>query len=124
MFALFAERQLRFTAEQTGYFLGFVGLLVPHIMRLATGPDNRRLIPASLLAGALLLLCALNKQLHRTVCFRGGCIGRRWIRQAIQQQYPFFAQIQPFEDSIQRPARRGGMRSSPACWESSMGFSQ
>jgi iron complex transport system permease protein len=38
--------------------IGFVGLLVPHIMRLAIGPDNRRLIPASLLAGALLLLCA------------------------------------------------------------------
>lgn len=38
--------------------IGFVGLLVPHIMRLATGPDNRRLIPASLLSGALLLLCA------------------------------------------------------------------
>jgi iron complex transport system permease protein len=38
--------------------IGFVGLLVPHIMRLATGPDNRRLIPASLLAGALLLLSA------------------------------------------------------------------
>ena len=38
--------------------IGFVGLLVPHIMRLTTGPDNRRLIPASLLAGALLLLCA------------------------------------------------------------------
>jgi iron complex transport system permease protein len=38
--------------------IGFVGLLVPHIMRLATGPDNRRLIPASLLAGALLLLAA------------------------------------------------------------------
>ncbi len=27
MFALFAERQLSFTAEQTGYFLAFVGLL-------------------------------------------------------------------------------------------------
>jgi DHA1 family tetracycline resistance protein-like MFS transporter len=27
MFALYAERQLGFTAEQTGYFLGFVGLL-------------------------------------------------------------------------------------------------
>ncbi len=38
--------------------IGFVGLLVPHIMRLATGPDNRRLIPASLLAGAILLLSA------------------------------------------------------------------
>jgi len=38
--------------------IGFVGLLVPHMVRLLTGPDNRRLIPAVLLAGALLLLCA------------------------------------------------------------------
>jgi iron complex transport system permease protein len=38
--------------------IGFVGLLVPHMMRLLTGPDNRRLIPVSLLAGAILLLTA------------------------------------------------------------------
>ena len=38
--------------------IGFVGLLVPHMMRLITGPDNRRLIPVSLLAGAILLLSA------------------------------------------------------------------
>jgi iron complex transport system permease protein len=38
--------------------IGFVGLLVPHMMRLLTGPDNRRLIPISLLAGAILLLTA------------------------------------------------------------------
>ncbi len=38
--------------------IGFVGLLVPHMMRLITGPDNRRLIPVSLLAGAILLLLA------------------------------------------------------------------
>jgi len=38
--------------------IGFVGLLVPHIMRLLSGPDNRRLIPLSLLAGAVLLLGA------------------------------------------------------------------
>ncbi|MFC1591551.1 FecCD family ABC transporter permease [Thermodesulfobacteriota bacterium] len=38
--------------------IGFVGLLVPHMMRHVTGPDNRRLVPASLLAGAVLLLCA------------------------------------------------------------------
>ena len=38
--------------------IGFVGLLVPHMVRLFTGPDNRRLIPVSLLAGALLLLGA------------------------------------------------------------------
>ncbi len=38
--------------------IGFVGLLVPHLMRMLVGPDNRRLLPAALLAGALLLLAA------------------------------------------------------------------
>jgi iron complex transport system permease protein len=38
--------------------IGFVGLLVPHMARFVTGPDNRRLIPVSALAGSLLLLCA------------------------------------------------------------------
>ncbi|MCJ7616923.1 MAG: iron ABC transporter permease [Desulfobacterales bacterium] len=38
--------------------IGFVGLLVPHMMRFLTGPDNRKLIPISMLAGAILLLCA------------------------------------------------------------------
>ena len=38
--------------------IGFVGLLIPHMIRSITGPDNRRLIPLSFLAGAVLLLCA------------------------------------------------------------------
>jgi iron complex transport system permease protein len=38
--------------------IGFVGLLVPHMVRSVTGPDNRRLIPVSALAGACLLLGA------------------------------------------------------------------
>lgn len=38
--------------------IGFVGLLVPHMMRALTGPDNRKLLPVSLFAGAILLLCA------------------------------------------------------------------
>ena len=38
--------------------IGFVGLLVPHIMRQVVGPDARRLIPASVVAGGLLLLFA------------------------------------------------------------------
>ena len=38
--------------------IGFVGLMVPHIMRLVVGPDHRRLLPASALFGALLLLAA------------------------------------------------------------------
>ena len=38
--------------------IGFVGLVVPHMMRLIVGPDHRHLLPASLLAGAVfLVLC-------------------------------------------------------------------
>jgi len=36
----------------------FVGLIVPHIIRLLIGPDHRFLLPASALAGALLLVLA------------------------------------------------------------------
>ena len=38
--------------------IGFVGLLVPHMIRAITGPDNKRLLFVSLFAGAILLLCA------------------------------------------------------------------
>jgi iron complex transport system permease protein len=38
--------------------IGFVGLIVPHLMRFLVGPDNRKLLPASVLAGASLLLLA------------------------------------------------------------------
>ena len=38
--------------------IGFVGLIVPHLLRMILGPDNRLLLPASFLTGALLLLLA------------------------------------------------------------------
>jgi iron complex transport system permease protein len=38
--------------------IGFVGLVVPHILRLIWGPDYRRLIPLSILLGASTLLSA------------------------------------------------------------------
>lgn len=38
--------------------IGFIGLIIPHLMRFITGPDNIKLIPASGLAGAILLLMA------------------------------------------------------------------
>ena len=38
--------------------IGFVGLVVPHLMRLLVGPDHRLLLPASALAGGALLLFA------------------------------------------------------------------
>ncbi len=38
--------------------IGFIGLIVPHLMRFLVGPDNRRLALLSALAGGLLLLGA------------------------------------------------------------------
>lgn len=38
--------------------IGFIGLIVPHILRMVSGPDNRKLLPASFLGGGLLLLTA------------------------------------------------------------------
>lgn len=38
--------------------IGFVGLVVPHILRLVVGADHRFLLPLSALGGALLLLVA------------------------------------------------------------------
>ena len=38
--------------------IAFVGLVVPHMVRMLIGPDHRYLLPASALAGALLLVVA------------------------------------------------------------------
>lgn len=38
--------------------IGFIGIVVPHLLRLAIGPDHRYLLPASALLGAILLLLA------------------------------------------------------------------
>jgi iron complex transport system permease protein len=45
--------------------IGFVGLVIPHAMRLIIGPDNRVLIPFSALAGAIFLI--VTDLLARTV---------------------------------------------------------
>ena len=38
--------------------IGFVGLIIPHLLRLVLGPDHRLLVPASALGGAaFLVLC-------------------------------------------------------------------
>ncbi|UCP00997.1 iron ABC transporter permease [Metapseudomonas lalkuanensis] len=38
--------------------IGFIGLVVPHLVRLVAGPDHRVLLPASALAGGSLMLLA------------------------------------------------------------------
>ena len=46
------------TAVALAGTIAFVGLIVPHLCRMLTGPDHRRLLPASALAGACLLVVA------------------------------------------------------------------
>ncbi|MBZ3911221.1 FecCD family ABC transporter permease [Streptomyces acidiscabies] len=38
--------------------IGFVGLVIPHLLRMAAGPGHRFLVPASALLGAFILLAA------------------------------------------------------------------
>ncbi len=38
--------------------IGFVGLIVPHALRMTLGPDNRILVPTALLGGGVFLLVA------------------------------------------------------------------
>ena len=37
--------------------IGFVGIIVPHLMRILVGPGHRLLLPTSCLVGAILLIC-------------------------------------------------------------------
>ncbi len=41
-----------------GGTIGFVGLVTPHIVRLFSGPNHKRLLPASLFGGAIFLMLA------------------------------------------------------------------
>lgn len=38
--------------------IGFIGMIVPHLMRFLVGPDHRLLLPASAVGGAVLLILA------------------------------------------------------------------
>lgn len=52
-------------AVSLGGLISFVGLVVPHLVRLILGPDNIRLLPATALAGAIFLV--LTDTLARTL---------------------------------------------------------
>ncbi len=45
-------------AVSSGGIIGFVGLVIPHVLRMCLGPDNRRLVPASLIFGATVMMAA------------------------------------------------------------------
>ncbi|MEW5922256.1 MAG: iron chelate uptake ABC transporter family permease subunit [Bacillota bacterium] len=55
---LVAASLLVSAAVSTSGIIGFIGLVVPHIVRLLAGPDHRFLLPASALCGAIMLIGA------------------------------------------------------------------
>ncbi|MFD0871386.1 FecCD family ABC transporter permease [Paenibacillus residui] len=61
--------------------IGFVGLVVPHVVRLIAGPDHRLLLPASALGGACFLIVAdvISRMILQPVTLQVGvvcaCIG-------------------------------------------------
>ncbi len=54
----FLSAALTSTAVTTAGTVGFVGLVVPHLVRLAAGADHRIVVPAAALAGGTLLVLA------------------------------------------------------------------
>jgi iron complex transport system permease protein len=55
---LAAASLLTAAAVAVAGLIGFVGLMTPHFVRLVLGPDHRLLLPASLVAGAIVLVLA------------------------------------------------------------------
>ncbi|MEV6909164.1 iron ABC transporter permease [Amycolatopsis sp. NPDC051071] len=53
---LVAASLLTATVVSVAGGIGFVGLVVPHAVRLVVGPDHRKVIPVSLLGGAVFLV--------------------------------------------------------------------
>lgn len=64
-FLFFLAALLTGAAVSTSGMISFVGLIAPHLARLLTGSDYRRLIPASLFLGGSLLM--LSDLLARTL---------------------------------------------------------
>jgi iron complex transport system permease protein len=58
MFSIVLVALLTAAAVSFAGIIGFVGLVVPHLVRMVVGPGHRVLVPASALGGALLLVCA------------------------------------------------------------------
>lgn len=46
------------SAVSVSGIIGWVGLMVPHLVRMAVGPDHRRLMPLSMAAGATFMVLA------------------------------------------------------------------
>ncbi len=68
LYFVFAGALTAVSVALTGV-IGFVGLIIPHIIRFFIGPDMRGMIPCSFLAGAIFLLSA--DTIARTVFLPG-----------------------------------------------------
>ncbi|MCG0276384.1 MAG: iron ABC transporter permease [Thermosediminibacteraceae bacterium] len=55
---LAAASLLTASAVSVSGVIGFVGLIIPHVMRMIVGPDHRKLYPMSAMAGGLYLMIA------------------------------------------------------------------
>lgn len=56
--AIFAMAAAVGATVAVGGVIGFVGIIVPHLLRIAIGPSHRLLLPAAMLLGAALLVLA------------------------------------------------------------------
>ena len=57
IYLLVSSAMIGFIVYSAG-MIGFVGLIIPHVVRMVSGTDHRRLIPVSALLGAILLVWA------------------------------------------------------------------
>jgi iron complex transport system permease protein len=62
---LLAASLITAAAVAVSGIIGFVGLVIPHLVRLALGPGHRRLIPAAMAAGGFLVL--VSDTIARTI---------------------------------------------------------
>jgi iron complex transport system permease protein len=58
LFLLLVASMMTGAAVAVSGMIGFVGLVVPHVIRMLAGGDHRRLLPLSFLAGAIFLVWA------------------------------------------------------------------
>lgn len=56
MFLIFLATVMSALTVVTAGMIGWVGLIIPHVTRMLVGPDNKVLIPASALIGAIYLI--------------------------------------------------------------------
>ena len=56
--AFFATALLIGAVVSVSGLIGFVGIMVPHVLRILLGPDHRLLLPASVIGGGIFLMVA------------------------------------------------------------------